>query len=318
MSMTDADAQTLGVEVWRGGVNTWECDEMGHMNVRFYVVRAMEGLVGLAAALGMPHAYAKEAAATLRLREHHIRFLKEAQAGAQLHMRAALLSIAETEAQVLQVLYHSETGAPCATFVSRLSHVAAADGRPFAWSRQTLQRAAHLTVALPAYAAPRGLALAAFETQASQARADALGLKIISAGAISAQDGDVFGLMRAEQFIGRVSDGIPQLIGRVRSIIAATAASRPKRVGGAVLEYRLIYLDWPRAGDRITIRSGLSAIEERTQRVVHWMIDPETGRPWGTSIAVAATLDLDTRKLVPATPQALEQLSALVTADLRL
>ena len=26
-----------GLEVWRGGVNTWECDEMGHLNVRFYV-----------------------------------------------------------------------------------------------------------------------------------------------------------------------------------------------------------------------------------------------------------------------------------------
>lgn len=46
-----------GVEVWRGGVNVWECDEMGHMNVRFYVTRAMQGLVGLAAELGMPEAF---------------------------------------------------------------------------------------------------------------------------------------------------------------------------------------------------------------------------------------------------------------------
>ena len=38
-------AEDIGVEVWRGGVNTWECDEMGHLNVRFYVARAMEGLV---------------------------------------------------------------------------------------------------------------------------------------------------------------------------------------------------------------------------------------------------------------------------------
>ena len=34
---------------------------MGHMNVRFYVVRALEGLVGLAAAMGMPHAFAPNA-----------------------------------------------------------------------------------------------------------------------------------------------------------------------------------------------------------------------------------------------------------------
>ena len=51
MTQAGADADNLGIEVWRGCVNTWECDEMGHLNVRFYVARAMEGLVGLAAAL---------------------------------------------------------------------------------------------------------------------------------------------------------------------------------------------------------------------------------------------------------------------------
>jgi acyl-CoA thioester hydrolase len=224
----------------------------------------------------------------------------------------------ETETQIVQVLYHSETGEPSATVVSRLSHVAAGDSRPFPWSRQARERARELTVALPAYAAPRGIALEPFETQASQARAEALGVKVIAAGAVAPQDCDVFGRMRAEQFIGRISDGIPQLVGKVRSAIAAAAPSQPKRVGGAVLEYRLVYLDWPRAGDRIAIRSGLAAIDARTQRVVHWMIDPATGKPWGTSIAVAATLDLDARKLIQATPEALRRLSTLVIPGLAL
>ena len=318
MTMAGGDAETLGVEVWRGGVNTWECDEMGHMNVRFYVTRAMEGLVGLAAALGMPHAYAPEAGATLRLREHHIRFLREAQPGGLLHMRAGVLAMDETEAQVVQVLYHSETGEPSATFVSRISHVAAGDARPFAWSSQARERAGGLTVPLPDYAAARGLSLEPFETQASLARAEALGVKVIAAGAVAPLDCDVFGRMRAEQFIGRISDGIPQLVGQVRSTIAATAPSQPQRVGGAVLEYRLVYLDWPRAGDRIAIHSGLAAIEERTQRVVHWMLDPATGKPWGTSVAVAATLDLDARKIIPASPEALKQLSAMTIDGLGL
>jgi hypothetical protein len=40
--MAGGDAETLGVEVWRGGVNTWETDENAHMNVRFYITRALE------------------------------------------------------------------------------------------------------------------------------------------------------------------------------------------------------------------------------------------------------------------------------------
>ena len=57
------------VEVWSGGVNTWECDEMGHMNVRFWVAKAQEGLAGLAAQLGMPRAFAGDGEATVIVRE---------------------------------------------------------------------------------------------------------------------------------------------------------------------------------------------------------------------------------------------------------
>ena len=64
----------IGLEVWRGGVNTWECDEMGHMNVRFYVARAVEGLVGLAGALGLEGAFRPNAEATLLITDQrHVR-----------------------------------------------------------------------------------------------------------------------------------------------------------------------------------------------------------------------------------------------------
>jgi acyl-CoA thioester hydrolase len=312
------DADSLGIEVWRGGVNAWETDENAHMNVRFYITRAGEGLVGLAAALGMPGAFMPAAAASLMIREHHIRFLREARSGALLHMRAGVLSLSETEAEVLQVLFHSASGEPSASFVTHLSHVTAHDGRPFPWPRQVRERAAGLSVALPKYAAPRGLTLGPFESRASLERAEALGLRRIALGAVSPRDCDVFGRLRADQVIGRISDGIPQLVAETRSIIASHAESQPKRVGGAVLEYRLAYLDWPRAGNRMSVHSGLAAIDATAQRIVHWVLDPETGRPWATSMAVAATLDLDARKIVPASPAAIETLSALAISDLTL
>ena len=53
-----------GAELWRGGVTPWQCDEMGHMNVRLYLAAANEGLTNLAAMLGMPHAYTPSASST--------------------------------------------------------------------------------------------------------------------------------------------------------------------------------------------------------------------------------------------------------------
>ena len=90
------------VEVWRGGVRAWECDDMGHMNVRFYVARAMQGLAGVAAALGMPDAFRAQAAASLVVRQHHIRFLNEARAGTPLHMTAGVLAMGEADATLVR------------------------------------------------------------------------------------------------------------------------------------------------------------------------------------------------------------------------
>ena len=298
MSGAGSDAEGLGVEVWRGCVNTWECDEMGHMNVRFYVVRAMEGLVGLAAALGMPQAFSPHANATLQVREQHIRFLREARPGAPLFMRGGVVEMGESEARLLLVLFHA-SGEPAASFQTVVAHVTPdGDPRPFAWPRQALELAEALTVAIPAYAAARSVSLEPFTSQASLARADALGLIPISAGAFHGQDCDVFGRMRPEQFIGRVSDGIATLASRSRAVILDAAEPKPKRIGGAVLEYRLVHLAWPRAGDRFVVRSGMAGVDARTQRLVHWMLDPHTGKAWGTSEAVAVTLDLDARKIV--------------------
>ena len=318
MTQAGADADTLGIEVWRGCVNTWECDEMGHMNVRFYVVRAMEGLVGLASALGMPQAFSLHANATLQVREQHIRFLREARPGAPLFMRGGVVEMGENEARLLLVLFHAD-GAPAASFQTVVAHITPDDDpRPFAWPRQALELAKALTMPVPAYAAARSVSLEPFTSQASLARADALGLITISAGAFGGQDCDVFGRMRPEQFIGRVSDGIATLASRTRAVIRDSAEPRPKRIGGAVLEYRLVHLAWPRAGDRFVVRSGMAGVDERTQRLNHWMLDPGSGKPWGTSEAVAVTLDLDERKIVAVSPAARAALSERVIAGLTL
>ena len=111
--MSETQFNRAGVEIWRGGVTPWQCDEMGHMNVRFYLAIATEGLAGLAAALGMPRAFTPGATSTLLVREHHVRFLKEARPGAGLLMMGGVLSMGETDAVILQQLFHA-SGEPAA------------------------------------------------------------------------------------------------------------------------------------------------------------------------------------------------------------
>ncbi len=308
------ELDTNGLEVWRGGVNTWECDEMGHLNVRFYVAKAMEGMVGVASALGLPDAFRANALATLLVKDQHIRFLREARPRAPLRMVAGLLEIGECEARVLQLLIHGETGELAASFQSVVEHATAGEDRAFAWSAKTLERAAGLLITAPEKARPRSLALSPPSGEASLAEADRLGLARIGAGAVTSADCDIQGRARTDFFIGRVSDGVPTLAATLRG----NAGPRPENVGGAVLEYRLVYQTWPRAGDRFEIRSGLADVDSRTQRMVHWMLDPESGKAWGTAEAVAIALDLDARKVIPISAEDRARLEGRVVAGLRL
>jgi acyl-CoA thioester hydrolase len=121
--------------------------------------------------------------------------------------------------------------------------------------------------------------------------------------------------MRAEMIIGRISDGIPTLGARLGSR-QAEGETAPARMGGAVLEYRLAYLGWPRAGDRFVIRSGLVGVDARTTQYVHWVLDPKTGAPWASTLAVAVGLDLDARKIVPISSEAQARLRQRITPGL--
>lgn len=292
-----------GVEVWSGGVNTWECDEMGHMNVRFWVAKAQEGLAGLAAQLGMPRAFAADGEATLVVREQHIRFLREAKAGAGLYMTGGVVELGESHARLLLVIRHP-SGEPAATFQMLVEHATAKELRPFPWSARIRERAEGMRVEVPAFAAARRIDLTPVEATASLPRALELNLQRIGLGVIGPADCDVHGRMRPEIFIGRVSDGVARLFGETRPGPEAAEGEAPARIGGAVLEYRVLHLAWPEAGDGVELRSGFSGCDARTRRVIHWMLDPQTGQAWGSAEAVVISFDLDKRKVVDISPEA--------------
>ena len=307
-----------GDEIWAGGANAWECDEMGHLNVRFWMAKALEALAGLAAQLGMPQAFKAGAGSTLLVCEQHIRFLSEARAGTWLWATGGVVEIEPTQARLFVVIRHL-SGQPAATFLFRVSHVTSEDLRPFPWPKRVTAAAVERMVEVPAFAMARGIDLKPQgTTAASLERAVALGLDRIGLGTVQAVELDVFGRMRGEMFAARVSDGVAKLFGNDRPGPVSTPGEPPSRIGGAVMEYRILHHDWPRAGDHVEVRSGLSETTPRIRRVIHWMVDPISGKPWVTAEAIALSFDLDTRKVIDINPQAHAALSAQVIPGLGL
>jgi len=289
---------TLPAALYQGCANTWECDEGGHLNVRFQLERCFAGLALLASDMNMPRAFQAGAGATLLPLDLHVRFLREARPGAPLMMRGGVVELGESDAHVTLDMRHGG-GAPATAFNLHVAHVDTRALKPFAWSSHTRDAIAALRCAAPDHALPRSIDAKAPPHAASRARADALGVPRTGGFVVTPDQCDAFGRMRAEMVFARVSDAAPHLFAQWRAMMRAGDAN----AAGAVVEARMHFLRWPRAGDLIEMRSGLIALEGRTQRVAHWLLEPSSGNAWAVVEAVVLTFDSVTRKTMTPSDQ---------------
>lgn len=304
------------ITLWQGSANTWDCDEMGHMNVRPYVEKAMEGIGRFAHEIALPGAFQENAASTLVPRRQHIRYMREVLPGRPLSMQGCVIDWGDDWVELYQEMRHGDA-TPAAAIRTRLSHAEVRSAKPFPWTARSRERIAALTASPPAQTAPRSLEpdgeILPGEA-VTQAAAEKAGAPVIGAGMVLPAQVDVHGRMWAPWFIGRVSDSVPNLLFDWRERVAGMSGG--ERQGGAVLEYRLAYRRWPRMGDLFEIRTGLNRVEEKFHSLVHWMLDPETGEAWMTSEAVAVTFDLDTRKILPTSREQMRELEKIAPPGL--
>jgi acyl-CoA thioester hydrolase len=306
------------IELWRGCANAWECDHIGHLNTRYYVVRVEQALAALARRLELADVIDSAAAGyRLLVKAQHMRFLREARAGAALHATGQVLNWGRDEAEVLFLLHHSRSGQVAATFRLSLAYVERGSGRPVPWPERATRAASALTCEAPREAKPRSISLDGIGVTASLERARELGLRTTGLGTIMPDVCDAHGHWRLSGFMGRVADSIPHLRnGDWREVLARTKPGL--RVGSALVEFQTVHVRWPRSGDGCEVRSGLAGCTERVTHSCHWLLDPETGAPWAAVRTVGIALDLDARRALPLTAEAQAAYRAASVPDLGL
>lgn len=298
----------LPAPLYQGSVNTWECDDGGHLNVRFHLERAMVGLAHMAAALELPRAMTEPAGSTLMLREAHVRFLKEARPGASLVMHGGVAKLAENEATLCLDMRHGD-GAPSSCFTVRVAHVETRGYRAFPWSQRTRAAAKQLHVTLPAHAKTRSIDMSQAPADITRDGAIARGARRIGGALVTPDQCDAFGRLRGEHFVGRISDSVPNLLSQWRHAAASESGASP---AGAVVEARIVFRRFPRAGDLVEVHSGIVEVGEKTLRLVHWLVDPESGLGWASMEAVALTFDTATRKALSPSAEARARVQKLI------
>jgi len=286
------------LDTFRGTVNTWECDDVGHMNVQFYVARASDAAFYLRHALGLsPSRVRAEGRAMIAL-EEHIRFHRELRAGDIMHMRSRPVELRDRTMVSFHELFNSATGETSATVVAVSGHFDLAKRKLIPWPDDARALAAPFLAPLPAHAEPRGVERE--KRLPDLALADATDFIEIYRGAVMPWECDDFGHMNSRFYMARFSDGAGHLW---QALGFDKRTMQEKRRGTVVLEIRLNYIREVRSGAMLVAKSTLTGLEGKTLTFTHFMFDAETGALVATGEAIAVLLDLDARKTVAFTEE---------------
>ncbi len=300
-------------ETWRGDVVIAECDELGHLNMRYYLAKAQQARQMFFIGLGLPDAFSNGVPSTVRFRECHIRFLNEARPGANLRIETGILSIGECDMTLQHMLYHRD-GSLAATIRETVDHIYLRTGECFNWPNRVKVAAPIYEVDAPKQAAPRGVSLTDEMSGPGLGALMDWGCDRISLGVFKPKETNVFGAVSGQNYIGRISDcitgfstGWPEL---------ATTNWRESKVIGVMLELRLRVHHDARPGSAFHIYSGVKGTTDKIRQLIHNIVDPVSGKSYASLIAVNGLIDLDARKFVAPSKAAVEALESVMISSL--
>ena len=288
-------------EVYRGNANTWECDENGHLNVRNYTAKVNEGLGVLTLRLGLGLGVLEGMGARLVLKDQHIRYLREFHPGAAILGRAGVLSVDAQSVRLYCELVNFHSDTPSATYNTVFELQDLESGEAMTLPDAFVATASEQLVELPKHAQPRSIDLGVPSIAAGKGYtlddAEKMGLNEIGLGQIGVRDCDEYGILRSENYMGRISDAVVHFSRFMRPVDTGKERSLTK-YGGAVLEYRLCYHKALELGDLVVVRSALKHVGDKANTLAHWVFNGTTGELACSTEAVAITLDLKERKVV--------------------
>jgi acyl-CoA thioester hydrolase len=293
------------ITIGKGSVQQEECDVMGHMNVRHYVARATDALAWLLLEAGLPPSRGR-----LAVVDQHLRFLRELAPGTPFVIRGGVIRQDADRLRTVVEIRNNATDTPAATLVTDLGVWGGADGG-FAPLPSLATTA--LTVPMPDNAGPRGLGFSPPPPLPDRAAAQAMGLAEGYRGAIRPHECDPDGTMRPDVIIARIWDGVPNLRNRGTGL-----GIKEEGMGSAALEYRVAQCRPLRAGQLLTVCSGLKALGEKTTTWTHLVHDGESGAIVAAAEAVGIAFDLKARKAVAIPAERRAALEALLIPGLGL
>ena len=111
------------IETYRGAVYPWHCDQMGHMNVMWYVGKFDEATWNLFAGLGVTSAFLRDKGRGMAAVQQNITYKRELLAGDVIAVRSGVLEIRDKVIKFVHEMRQATTGEISAICVLTAVHM---------------------------------------------------------------------------------------------------------------------------------------------------------------------------------------------------
>ena len=125
---------------YRGAVYPWHCDQMGHMNVMWYVGKFDEATWNLFAAMGVTTAFLREHKRGMAAVQQNITYRRELLAGDTVTVHSAFLEVRDKVTRFVHEMRHGETGELAALCLLTGVHTDAVARKSCAFPEEILAR----------------------------------------------------------------------------------------------------------------------------------------------------------------------------------
>jgi acyl-CoA thioester hydrolase len=276
--------------LYRGAVEAWECDQMRHMNVQFYMSKASDAFAHLQNALGLSPSTIRSTRKALCFKSIRTQYKAEVHVGTPLYGLGGLREV--TGEQIIGFIHIFNA------VNDRLSAV-----YEFTAEYSDLDTGSPLPL-------PEEVRIAANEL--ADPHTDSFQLKPFAGvlmpdrpldhmfesarGSVDVWECDQFDNIEMRHIVGYFSDAATHIInavGLTREVI------RSRNLGSAALDYYSEFHAPIRKSTAILLKSGLIDAEGKIFRFGHNLIDMDTGKLAVTTTVIGCYFDMTTRKSVP-------------------
>ena len=282
------------VHSWSGEASQWECDELGHLNMRRYMFKIAEARQMLAILLGLTDSFKKGAYSTLKMREFHIRYLGEVRPGGPISIKSAITDLRETQMDVVHVMSHPDGRAACMVHET-LSHISLRTFEDFLWPSRLREAAGPFTIDVPDITGSKGLNLTSSPSGLTEAQVKDMGMQRIGRGVFAPGDANIFRRVTAQAILARVTQTVGQFSAAWPEMFSSDFVSGKSHIHGALLEARVVLGPAATPGDGYNFYSGIAGATPNVRTLIHKLYNCVTCELIASMEGVGCLMDLNAR-----------------------